>query len=87
VRELTADLAKRLGYEVEEGVIVDNVEPGSPAQQAEIQPGTLILSINQKPVKSVRDFNAELAASAKTGRVLLRVKNNRYSWYVLLRLN
>jgi hypothetical protein len=32
----------------------------------------------------VAEFEDALLASADTGRVLLRVRNQRYSWFVLL---
>jgi serine protease Do len=86
VRDLTPELARRFGYDFDEGVIVDKVEPNSPALQAEIQPGALILSVNQRPVKNVTEFGEQLGSSQKEGRALLRVKYNRVSWYVLLRL-
>ena len=87
VRDLSAELARRFGYDFDEGVIVAQVMPGSAAAQAEIQPGFLILSVNRNPVNNAKVFYEELGKSAQTGRVLLRVKNPNYSWYVLLRLD
>ena len=87
VRDLTPELARRFTYELDEGVIVAAVEPGSAAYSAGIQPGFLIDNVNHIAVKSVREFNEALSGSAKTKRVLLRVKSERGSWFVLLRLD
>jgi len=86
VRDLTGDMAQRFGYTMDTGVLVDEVQPGSPAEQAEIQPGCLITSVDRKPVRSVADFHREMAAAAPNGRVLLRLTFQGYSWYALLRI-
>ncbi len=85
VRELTPELAEKFGHEMHEGVLVSEVEPYSAAAQAEIQPGHLILSVYRRPVTSIEEFSEALAQAADRGRVLLRVKSHRYSWYALLR--
>jgi len=85
VRELTLELAEKFGYEMAEGVLVAEVEPYSAAAQAEIEPGHLILSVNRQSVTTIEEFSEALAEVADRGRVLLRVKSRRYSWYALLR--
>ncbi|MDP6490185.1 MAG: DegQ family serine endoprotease [Kiritimatiellia bacterium] len=85
VRELSPELAERFGHEMGEGVLVAEVEPYSAAAQAEIQPGHLILSVNREPVTTIEAFSEALAEAAERGRVLLRIKSQRYSWYALLR--
>ncbi|MDD2599195.1 MAG: PDZ domain-containing protein [Kiritimatiellae bacterium] len=44
------DKAQKYGYEEDAGVVVTNVEQGSLAGQAGVQPGNLIISANRKPV-------------------------------------
>jgi serine protease Do len=87
VQELTRDLARRFGYEVDEGVIVSKVEPGTPAHQEGIQAGYLIMGINRRPVKSIREYEEAMAEAAKQDVVLLKIRNTDYLWYVTLRLN
>jgi len=87
VKELTPDLAQRFGYDAEQGVIVSQVQYGSAAALAGIRPGNLITSVNRTPVADVSEFRTALAASAKTGRALLHVKDNRGSRFVVLELN
>ncbi|HKI51826.1 MAG TPA: DegQ family serine endoprotease [Geothermobacteraceae bacterium] len=50
LQTLTPELRGQLGYEDETGVLVTNVEPGSPAADAGIVRGSLILEVNRKPV-------------------------------------
>ena len=50
LQTLTPELREQLGYEDETGVLVTNVEPGSPAADAGIVRGALILEVNRQPV-------------------------------------
>jgi len=52
LQALTPELREQLGYQDETGVLVTNVEPGSPAANAGIARGALILEVNRKPVTS-----------------------------------
>jgi serine protease Do len=70
VTPLTPELASRLGYENEQGVVISNVESGSVAELAGLQRGYLIQEIDRKPIRSIEDFNAAMK-SAKPGDSLL----------------
>ncbi|MBW2109194.1 MAG: DegQ family serine endoprotease, partial [Deltaproteobacteria bacterium] len=56
VSPLTRELARRYGLPEGEGVVVVAVEPGSPAAEADVQEGDLILEINHKSVTSLKDY-------------------------------
>jgi serine protease Do len=84
VQALTQDLAQRFGYIVNEGVIVAQVAPGGAADEAGIQPGDLIQSVNQQDVKTVDDFE-KAVANAKGDKMLLRVRRGDFSRYVVIR--
>jgi len=86
VQNLTDELAERLGYQGQSGVVVSDVEPGSMAGQAGISAGTLVVEVNRKPVKNTKDFDKALEQAGKEGSVLLLVKNRRYTRYVVLTL-
>jgi serine protease Do len=87
VRDLTPDLAARLGYGAGEGVVVDGVVPGGPAANGGLQPGLLIMTVNRVPVASAEAFQKALVEASKNSRVLMRVRHARHTWYVLLRLD
>lgn len=67
---LTADAARRLRVpKGASGVLVSDVEPLSPAYDAEIERGFVILEINRRPVTSVADYR-RLTEAAKPGQAL-----------------
>jgi len=56
VQTLTPDIAEQLGFKGEQGVVVTDVVPGSPADEANLQSGDLIKEVNRGQVRSVNDF-------------------------------
>jgi serine protease Do len=56
VREVTRKYANQKQLESNEGVVVTGLNPGYPAAKAELEPADVILSINQKPVKDLDEF-------------------------------
>jgi serine protease Do len=67
---ITADIARRFRIDQISGVIVTNVESGTPAQEAGIEPGDIIDRINNKPVSNIDEFHT-IASSIK-GDALIR---------------
>ncbi len=86
VQELTDDLARRLGFEDMEGVLVSDVQPGSLAALAGIEPGILIQEVGRTPVTSPSEFREALSETADDGRILLRIHTGRAGRYVVLTL-
>lgn len=86
VKNLTDDLAQRLGYEGLTGVVVVEVKSGSQAEQKGITAGTLILEVDRKPVKNTKDFEEAIEKAGKEGSILLLVTDGRYTRFVVLRL-
>jgi len=69
VRELTPDLARQLGLHDEKGVVVSEVKPGTPAEDAGLVRGDLVLEFNGQPVENLEAF-AKLAGKVKKGEVI-----------------
>jgi serine protease Do len=83
VQNLTPDIRDQLGLPPNvRGVVISNLEPGSPAAQGGIQPGDVIETINRQQVNSVADFN-RLAAEAK-GQTLLRINRQGNGIFVVI---
>jgi serine protease Do len=72
VQELTPEVGQQLGMEGGKGVIVTQVEPGSPAEDAGLRRRDVILEVNQKPVANVKDFRRALDGSDKGALLLVR---------------
>jgi serine protease Do len=86
VQNLTDDLAKQFGFVGQKGVVVTDVESGSPAALKGIQPGSLIQEVNRKPVENVREFKEAVEATAKEGKIMLRVRYEKNSVFVVLEI-
>jgi serine protease Do len=84
IQELTDDVASKLGYEKETGVLVTDVTAGSPADKAGIESGMLIVSVNRRDVTTVKEFNDALEKTKTTRKALLLIRNERYAQYVVL---
>lgn len=85
VQEVTRDLARRFGYETDQGVIIAEVTRGSPAEEAGLQPGMLVLEVNRKEVNSVKEFEQAIL-KGKDGNTLLRVKTEQGTRFINLRI-
>ncbi len=83
-QNLTPALADRFGYEDDQGVLVSEVVPGSPADSAGMQPGQLVEEVNKKPVHNLKDLQQAIASSRDTKRLLLRVRSGNITQYVVL---
>ncbi len=74
VQRITPEGARRLGLSSTKGVIVVEVQPGSPADQVGIEPADVVREVNQRPVNSVRDFQLALRQARRGDRILLLVQ-------------
>jgi len=86
VQNLTEDTAKQFGFVGQKGVFVTDVESGSPAAMAGIQPGSLIQEVNRKAIENVKEFKQAVDAAAKEGKVMLRVRYEKSSIFIVLTL-
>jgi serine protease Do len=86
VENLSEDKRQYHGLQSDEGVLVTNVDSGSRAFAAGIRPGTIIISVNQKKVGSTKEFGEALQASVEAKKVLLLIKEQKYTRFVVLPL-
>src|SRR3984957_9789467 len=74
VAELTPDVRQQLHIPSQvQGVAVESVRPASPADDAGLSPGDVILEINRKPVTSADQFVSEAHANPAGKDLLLLV--------------
>lgn len=85
VQTLTPELAEEFGWpSKEKGVIVTEVDRGTPASMAGLKKGDLIKEVNKKSVKNLRQYNKALQSNKKKSRLLLLVKRGYHTFYMLL---
>ncbi|MHC4469100.1 MAG: Do family serine endopeptidase, partial [Planctomycetota bacterium] len=84
VKTIDEDIADEYKAEEGVGVVVVEVKSGSPAAQAGIRSGMVILEVNRIEVRDVGEFNEATEESAESGKVLLLVKTGRYAQYAVL---
>jgi serine protease Do len=66
--DLTPDLREQIqAPKSVEGAVIENVRPGSPADNASLQQGDVIVSVNRKPVHSAADV-AQALSSVPAGQ-------------------
>ena len=74
VRNVTPDLADRLGISVGKGVVVQDVKQGSFAEDLGLNRGDVVLEVNKQPVNNPDDF-VKIESSLKSGQdVVLLVR-------------
>ena len=83
-QDITAEMARQLGI-ARDGVIVTEVQGGSPADEVGIQPQDIIVQVNRIKISSMKDFNREITKAAGKKSVTLLIKRGRSSFFVALR--
>jgi serine protease Do len=83
--DLTPDLRQQLqaGDDVH-GAVIEQVTPGSPADNAGLQRGEVITEVNRQPVQSAADVQKALSGVAKDGDALVLVWSNAGSTFRVL---
>lgn len=82
VQELTPEIARYLGIKETKGIIVVDVEPGSPADEVGIQPQDIILQVNRVPVSTMREYAREVAKKTAKSSLLFQIKRGRSTFFV-----
>jgi serine protease Do len=86
LQPLTPELAQRYGLKDKTGLVISDVDQPSPAAEAGLQEGDLIVEVNRKRVTKVSELQSAVAESRKKGSILLLVKRKTSSLFVPLPL-
>ena len=68
-QEITKELAQQLGIPQDAGLIVTDVEEGSPADDVGIQAHDIIVQVNKVKVSSIKQYTTEMKKAAEKKRV------------------
>jgi serine protease Do len=86
IQDVNQGLADSFGLPQPEGALVSSVEKGSPAAQAGVEPGDVILKLNGEPVGRSTELPVEIAELAPGTTVNLEVWRNHASRTVSVKL-
>ena len=85
VQQLTPELAQRLGFDSNaKGVVVSAVQPGSPADAANLRPGDLIVEANRHKVEDLQGYQQAIKGVKPGDNLLLLVQRDSGSFFVVL---
>lgn len=73
VQGLDEDLAEGFGLDAARGALVASVVNGSPADEAGLEPGDVILGLDGEPVDSPKELARQVASAVPGGAVVLEV--------------
>jgi serine protease Do len=86
LREISPTAAEKLGLETDNGLLVEQTQASSPAQEAGIQVRDVILEVDRKPVNSLGDYNWALRSHPRGEPVLLWVRRGDTTIYQSINL-
>jgi len=86
VNDLDAETAKALGARVQQGVVVRQVQRGSPAAAAGIERGDVIFQLNRNKIADVKQFQKVLAGLDDQDVLQLLLDRHGSTVFVVMRL-
>lgn len=86
VQNITPEIARYFSLKDQRGIIVADVEAGSPAQEAGFRQGDIIVEINREKVTSVDEFNKKVSKSKKDEPVLFLIKRGEASLFIAVKV-
>ncbi len=87
IQEITPDMAHQLGIKKSSGVLIADIEPGSPADKAGLQRQDIILEINKQKITSIGDYHKAMESLTSTDGAILYVLRGDSRIFVAIRPN
>ena len=84
LRDLTPEVAAPLGVEAWSGALVSTVTPRSPADEAGLRAGDVVMEVNRRRVKDAAGVRAVLARGSSGASILLRVQRGDALQYMAI---
>ncbi len=77
IQAVNAPLAETFGLDKPRGALVSRVEPGSPASQAGLKAGDVVIEFDGKPIADASDLPTAVAGTRPGAKVALKVWRDR----------
>ncbi len=84
LQNITPEIAQRLGLDRSTGVIVTGVAPGSPADDAGLEQGDVIVEVNRKSVRNLKEYQQAIENGGKPS-ILFLVRRGENSIFLALK--
>jgi serine protease Do len=86
VGDITPEIAQQFHLQANKGVVIRRVSPDSPAAEAALQPGDVVLEVDHNKIGSVTDFVAHAKdAQSKKKSALLLVQRQGATLYTVIK--
>ncbi len=82
VQEITPAIAEELNLAEETGVVVTDVVPGSPSEDAGFSKGDVIREINRRPVRDISGYRRVMDAAAQGHAMLFLIQREGQTFYL-----
>jgi serine protease Do len=86
VDEITPEMARPFGLSKARGLVVVQVEPNSPAGEAGIRRGDIILEMDQEPMEDMDEYSKKIRRYKKGDTILFLVKRREATLYLTLKV-
>ncbi len=86
VNEITPELARKLELSEDSGVVVVRVDANSPAKEANIRPGDVILEVDQEEIKNLEAYEKKIEGYKPGDTILFLISRKGTTLYVTLKI-
>ena len=86
LKEITPELARNFRLSETSGLVVAQVEANSPAAEAGVAPGDIILEVDQASVGTLGEFNKKMSSYRAGDTVLLLINRRGNTLYITLKI-
>ena len=87
VKQITPQIAQRFNLTQENGIIISDLQQGSPASLAGLKIGDIILKINKKDTNTLSEYSDALGAIKAGDTALFQVKRGNNTLFAAVRVN
>ncbi|MGH7598799.1 MAG: DegQ family serine endoprotease [bacterium] len=86
LQTLTPEIARQLGYQNEDGLVIGEVSAGSPADDAGLRRGDLIKEVNRTEMASVQEFKRAVGRLQSGDSAVLLVRRGQNTFYAAIQV-